>query len=58
MFKEASELVDAIDVRGESDSLKATYYALTARYYFDMADFNNDPFHTPGYYRRGDANLD
>ena len=58
MFNEASEVLKEIDVRHQPDSIKAHFYSLKARYYYDLADFVNDQFHTPDYYRWGSVNLD
>lgn len=58
MFNEASEILKEIDISRQPDSSKGHYYALKARYYYDLADFVNDQFHTPGYYKLGGAFLD
>ncbi len=58
MFKEASELMNDIDISGQADSTRASYFALKARYYYDLADYVRDEFHTPRYYKNGNANLD
>ncbi|MBC7934455.1 MAG: tetratricopeptide repeat protein [Rhizobacter sp.] len=58
MFNEASEVLKEIDISRQPDSVKANYYSLKARYYYDLADFVNDQFHTPDYYKWGSINLD
>ena len=58
MFKEAAELVNEIDITGQPDSIKAYYFSLKARYYFDLADYVQDEFHSPGYNKEGNDNLD
>ncbi|RYY64029.1 MAG: hypothetical protein EOO13_18935, partial [Chitinophagaceae bacterium] len=58
MFNEASELMKEINISAQPDSIKAHYYALKARYYYDLGDFVNDHFHTPQYYAQASINLD
>jgi tetratricopeptide (TPR) repeat protein len=58
MFKEAAELLNEIDITGQPDSIKANYFSLKARYYFDLADYVRDEFHAPGYNKSGNDNLD
>jgi len=49
MYKEAYEVVNDINIAAQADSIKANYFSLKARYYFDLADYVNDQFHKPGY---------
>jgi len=49
MFKEAYDSLHTINLQPFPDSLKAEYYALMARYYYDLADYDSDPYHSPGY---------
>jgi tetratricopeptide (TPR) repeat protein len=58
MFKEASEVIEEIRLRGLPEDLKATYYSLTARYYYDLADYVNDKFYSPSYTGQGNDHLD
>lgn len=58
MYKEASEFLDKINITDQPDSIKANYYSLKARYYFDLANYVHDQFHRPGYMRSGKDNLD
>jgi hypothetical protein len=58
MYKEAFELINEINITGQADSIKANYFSLKARYYFDLADYVNDEFHKPGYNKNGNDNLD
>lgn len=58
MYKEAYEVLNQINITGQQDSLKASYFSLKARYYFDLADYVNDEFHKPSYNRIGNENLD
>ncbi|AXY75992.1 tetratricopeptide repeat protein [Paraflavitalea soli] len=52
MFKEAYDSLQNIRLAGFPDSLKADYYSLMARYYYDLGDYDNDQYHTPGYNRK------
>jgi hypothetical protein len=58
MYKEAYEVINEINITGQADSVKANYFSLKARYYFDLADYVNDEFHKPGYNKNGSDNLD
>jgi tetratricopeptide (TPR) repeat protein len=58
MFKEASDITNQISIKGQPDSIKADYYSLLARYYYDLADYSNDQFHTPEYLKIGNQYLD
>jgi tetratricopeptide (TPR) repeat protein len=58
MFKEASEIIGKINTTTQTDSIKADYCFLRARYFFDLADYVNDRFHTPDYYKKGNEYLD
>jgi len=58
MFKEAAELVNEINIAGQPDNIKANYFSLKARYYFDLADYVHDQFHKPGYDKTGADILD
>jgi tetratricopeptide (TPR) repeat protein len=45
LFKEASDIMNSIDVKNASEAIKKEYYAQLARLYYDMADYNNgEPF--------------
>ena len=58
MFKEAAELMNEIDMTPQPDSTRAGYFALKARYYYDLADYVRDEFHAPDYYKQGNDYLD
>jgi tetratricopeptide (TPR) repeat protein len=58
MYKEAYEVINEIDIVNQEDSVKANYFSLKARYYFDLADYVNDEFHKPEYLKNGIENLD
>ncbi len=55
MFKETFDSLNAISVEHTADSVKAEYYSLIGRAYYNLADYNSDNFHTPFY--NGKANL-
>ncbi|MET0391711.1 MAG: tetratricopeptide repeat protein, partial [Chitinophagaceae bacterium] len=58
LFKEASDSLNLLNGAVMHDSLKMEYYQLMGRLYYDLADFNNDSFHTPAYVAKGNHYLD
>jgi hypothetical protein len=58
LFKEASDSLDILSVHDMNDTLKVEYYLLMGRLYYDLADFNNDSYHSPGYVQKGNGYLD
>ncbi|MDP4253474.1 MAG: DUF6377 domain-containing protein [Bacteroidota bacterium] len=58
MFKETFDSLSGIAVAGAPDSIKAEYYALAGRYYYDLADFDKDPYYAPDYNRKGNRYMD
>jgi hypothetical protein len=58
LFKDAFDSLKTINVSRLPDSLKASFYALLGRSYYDLADFDNDKYYTPLYYGKGNAYLD
>jgi hypothetical protein len=58
MFKETLDSLDKIDITGSPDSLKAEYYALFGRFYYDLGDFDNDAYNTPAYIQKGNRYMD
>lgn len=58
MFNEASDLIRKINITDQADGTKANYFSLKARYYFDLADYVHDEFHSPRYNQNGKDNLD
>jgi len=58
LFKEAIEILTAIDFKSIPDSLKANYYSLLARYYFDLSDYNNGNFYSINYREKANQYLD
>ncbi len=43
MFKETFDSLQVISVTNSADSVKAEYYSLMGRAYYNLADFNGDP---------------
>jgi len=58
MFKETLDSLKEINITGAPDSLKAEYYALMGRYYYDLGDFDNDAYNTPVYIALGNKYID
>lgn len=58
MFKETYDSLSLVHIDDAPDSLRAEYYTLLARYYYDLADFDNDTYHTPGYTRLANRYVD
>ena len=49
MFKEAFDSFKTVNVKILPDSVRREYYYLTARTYYDLADFDKDDYYTPVY---------
>lgn len=58
LFKEASDSLNLLTGTMIHDSLKMEYYQLMGRLFYDLADFNNDSYHTPVYVAKGNRYLD
>lgn len=58
MFKETFDSLDAISIKNVADSVKAEYYTLMGRSYFNLADFNADNNSTPFYNIKANLYLD
>ena len=58
LYKETLDSLNKIDTRGAPDSLRAEYYALMGRYYYDLGDFDNDSYNTPAYTQKGNNYMD
>lgn len=57
LFRETHDSLLATDIHGEPDSLKALYYTLLGRYYYDLANYDFDS-HSAGYDRQGSSYMD
>ncbi|UCJ07370.1 tetratricopeptide repeat protein [Chitinophaga pendula] len=49
MYKETYDSLSNIQAILLADSVRAEYYTLMGRYYYDLGDFDNDKYHTPYY---------
>ncbi len=49
MYGESDDVLKQVSIAGQPDSLKADYYLLRGRYYYDLADYTNDNFFYPTY---------
>jgi tetratricopeptide (TPR) repeat protein len=58
MFKEAFDSLRTIQTGPLPQTLKAEYYSIMARYYYDLADYVKDQFHSPGYMNLGNMYID
>jgi hypothetical protein len=58
MFTEALDSLTTIRVAGLPDSVKAEYYSIFARTYYDLADFNLDQYYGTRYRERGNRYID
>lgn len=58
MFKETSDYLSEIDIKDQPDSFKSEYYSLMGRYYYDLAEYDNDKFHSPQYNNIGSRYMD
>lgn len=58
MFKETFDSLNTVNVKILPDSLKKEYYFLTARTYYDLADFVKDRYYAPIYNKRASIYID
>lgn len=58
MFTEALDSLNTIRAAGLPDSVKAEYYSIFARTYYDLADFNRDQYYGTRYRERGNRYID
>ena len=58
LFKETLDSLEKINTAGLPDSLRAEYFSLMGRYYYDLGDFDNDDYNTPAYTKKGNACMD
>lgn len=57
LFRETHDSLRATDIRQEPDSLKALYYTLMGRYYYDLANYDFDN-HSANYDLQGNTYMD
>jgi Domain of unknown function (DUF6377) len=58
LFKETFELLQNLNPSGLSAPVKAEYYTMMARYYYDVADYDNDRNYAPKYNEDGNRYID
>jgi Domain of unknown function (DUF6377) len=59
LFRETYDSLRATDIRQAPDSLKAVYYTLLGRYYYDLANYDYDGSeHSTDYDQKGNAYMD
>ncbi|NSL89313.1 DUF6377 domain-containing protein [Chitinophaga solisilvae] len=58
MFTETASFLSSIDVTGMPDSIRAQFYLMKSRFYYDLADYNQDRYYTPAYIRQGSTYVD
>jgi hypothetical protein len=58
MFKETLDSLNKVNITDAPDSIKAEYYALSGRYYYDLGDFDKDTYYTPIYDEKGHQYID
>lgn len=58
MFKETFDSLSTLKVRYLPDSVKKEYYFLTARTYYDLADFDKDEYYAKIYNKRAAQYID
>jgi hypothetical protein len=59
LFRETYDSLRATDIRDEPDSLRAVYFTLMGRYYYDLANYDYDgAHHSAAYDEKGNAYID
>ncbi len=58
MFKETFESLNTIDITSAPDSIRANYYTLLGRLYYDLADYDGDNYHRSLYAEKGKNAMD
>lgn len=58
LYKETQDTLQSIRLAGCPDSLKASYYTLMARYYYDLASYDFDKYHSVSYDITGSHYMD
>ncbi|WP_126245880.1 DUF6377 domain-containing protein [Chitinophaga rhizosphaerae] len=49
MFRETAAVFDSLNPQALPDTMRAEYYVLIRRYYYDLADYVNDWYYSPRY---------
>jgi tetratricopeptide (TPR) repeat protein len=58
LFKETFDSLNTLNAAGTPDSVRAEFYSLMGRYYYDLADFDNDGYYSQGYNVKGRTYID
>ncbi|HWK03208.1 MAG TPA: DUF6377 domain-containing protein [Puia sp.] len=58
LYKETYDSLSSLTNRQIPDTLKGEYYTLWGRYYYDMAGYANDHYHSVDYDKKGNRYLD
>ena len=58
LYKETYDSLHSLTSRPIPDTLKGEYYTLWGRYYYDLAGYANDPYHSVEYDKKGNQYLD
>jgi hypothetical protein len=58
MFNEALDSLLTVDRKTVTDTVRREFFSVIARAYYDLADFNRDPFFTPRYVQLGNQYMD
>ena len=58
MFKETIDSLQTVNVGILPDSIKKAYYFLSARTYYDLADYDKDKYYSPVYNRKAELYID
>jgi len=58
MFKETVDSLNTVNVNILPDSIKRAYYFLTARTYYDLADYDKDKYYSPIYNKKANIYID
>ncbi len=53
LFKEASDIMNSIDIKNSPVNIKRDYYVLLARLYYDMADYSSGEYFSQDYIKSG-----
>lgn len=58
MYVEADGVMKQVSITGLPDSLRAEFFLLRGRYYYDLADNTNDTYYAPSYLKNASACID
>jgi len=58
MFKESLDVLTAIPIKTLTDSLRANYYSLLGRYYYDLSEYNNNNDYSIDYLKKAGKYID